>query len=133
VFIWTGEFLRDHARVAIAAGELDFAKSLVIANPALTGFRLATDTVSALVAEASGDLDQAARLNAVLVGRWTAYGHPEGAQASLALGRCLVQLGQAGEARSRLIEGRNALSSLGAAPLVDEADNWLAQATALTS
>jgi hypothetical protein len=60
--------------------------------------------------------------------RWARYGHAlEHGQALLSAGRCQLRLGQP-QARSLLTEARTVLASLGARPLLAEADAWLLDA-----
>ena len=57
----------------------------------------------------------------------------EQAQALLGIGRCLLELGEPVAGASRLGEARSIFARLGAQRLVDETDDLLAEATALSS
>jgi hypothetical protein len=84
--------------------------------------------------EARGEIERAADLYREAAERWAEFGHvPERGQALLGLGRCLTATGGSAEAVTPLRDAREIFSSLGARPLLDEADAWLAKATALSS
>jgi hypothetical protein len=86
------------------------------------------------LAEIEGDHAAAVDLYDDAGRRWEAF--PSVLEHGLALagaGRCLVALGRPGEAAVHLQEARDRFSSLGAAPLVAEADELLAGAIAKTS
>jgi len=93
--------------------------------PALRSVIKKQRNARALLAEADGDLDGAARLHDQAADGWQAYGHrAEQAQALLGAGRCLRRLGRP-EAAARLREARAGFRRLGAGPLVQEAGTWL--------
>ncbi len=91
-------------------------------------------TVVAMAAEARGDLDEAARRFDDATAAWSGFEVPlEHGHALFGAGRCLVHLGRTQEATERLRVARELFSGLGAQPLVNEADDWLQRATALSS
>jgi tetratricopeptide (TPR) repeat protein len=88
----------------------------------------------AMVAEAGGELQNAAGLYNAAAEGWRQFGNvPEQGHSSLGAGRCLVSLGRRQEAARPLQEARTIFQSLGARLAVQEADSWLAQAATLTS
>jgi tetratricopeptide (TPR) repeat protein len=90
-------------------------------------------TARAVLAEAQGDLEEAANRYADAGDRWKSFevllehGH-----ALLGLGRCAARLGHSG-ARDHLLEARRIFTELDARPLLAETDDWLHQVTAQTS
>jgi hypothetical protein len=75
---------------------------------------------------------QAHALYATAAERWAGFGNaPERGKALLGAGRCLLSPSRPTEAAAKLGEAREVFNELGAAPLVDEADTLLGQATAL--
>jgi tetratricopeptide (TPR) repeat protein len=126
--------LPDLVRVAIAAGDADLGRRL--ANGLKPVYQLdqhAAVTAHALLAEQHGEHAEAAALFADAAGRWERFGVPwEQAQALLGQGRCLLPLGRPTEAREPLRVARDIFASLGANPVLADADCLLAEATALT-
>ena len=131
---WGWWFLADLVRVCVAAGELDRAAALAgDAQPAVLRHRLSVLASRAVLAEARGELHQAAALYAKAADSWEAYGHVlEHGQALLGLGRCRLALGEPGTEQA-LTEARRLFARLQATPLLAETDRWLGQAVAQTS
>ncbi|HEX9123790.1 MAG TPA: adenylate/guanylate cyclase domain-containing protein [Actinomycetota bacterium] len=134
-------YLPDALRVLEACGELADTAGLARAEALLpdeaeaTAVRLQHCLVSAraILAEARGDLEDAAELYADAAGRWLRYGSVvERGQALLGQGRCLLALRDPGAAE-RLREAREIFASLGAKLLLAGVDDLLGEETALTS
>jgi len=88
----------------------------------------------AILSEARGLPDEAARLYAEAAEGWKSFGVvPEQAFALLGRGRCLVAQGLAAEAAGPLREAREVFARLGAEPALAETDALLERAIALTS
>jgi tetratricopeptide (TPR) repeat protein len=132
--LYRGQYLADLARVCVAAQEPGLAQELLDATQAVAArARHGLLTGRAVVAEARGDLDQAARLYGEAAQRWGGYGHVlERAQAWFGEGRCLLRLGRP-QARARLDEAREAFAGLGARLLLAQTDRWLARAATRSS
>ncbi|HWD47416.1 MAG TPA: hypothetical protein VHM23_27505, partial [Actinomycetota bacterium] len=80
-------------------------------------------TAQAVIAEASGDLDQAARAYRQAAARWTEYGHPfERGRALLGLGRCLLRQHRP-EAEHHLQQAQEVFSWLDARPVLAETEH----------
>ena len=91
-------------------------------------------TARALLVQQHGKHSEAEALLAEAAGRWERFEVPwEQAQALLEQGRCLLALGRPTEAGEPLRAARDIFASLGANPVLTEADRLLAQATALTA
>jgi hypothetical protein len=76
-----------------------------------------------VIAEASGDLDRAARAYGQAATRWAEYGHRfECGRALLGLGRCLL-LQHRPEAQQHLQEAQEIFSRLDARPLLAETEH----------
>ena len=85
-------------------------------------------TVGAMLAEADGELEEAAARFADAARRWREFGVPyEEAHAHLGQGRCLMALGRAPESAAPLAAAREIFARLGAAPALAETDEWLAK------
>ena len=104
---WGWWFLADLVRVCVAAGELNRAAALVgDAHPAVLRHQLSVLTARAVLAEARGELHQAAGRYAHAARGWQAYGHVlEHGQALLGLGRCRLALREPGNEQT-LTEAR---------------------------
>jgi hypothetical protein len=127
-------FLPEAVRACAAAGDLDLGERLIEADAPFRRYRLDQVTARAILAEARGELDDGSELYREAAEGWKEYGHvPERAQALMGLGRCLIGLGSGPEASAPLQEARAVFSQLGARPLLEETDAWLARATALSS
>jgi hypothetical protein len=127
-------FLPEAVRACAAAGNLDLGARLIEADAPFPRYRLDLVTARAILAEARDELDEGSELYREAAEGWKEYGHvPERAQALLGLGRCLIGLGSGPEVSVPLQEARAWFSQLGARPLLEETDAWLARATALSS
>ena len=132
----TQDYLRslpDIVRVAIAAGDADLGRRL--ANGLEPVYQLdqhAAVTVRALLAEQHGGHAEAAALFRDAAGRWERFEVPwEQAHALLGQGRCLLTLGRRTEAGEPLRTARGIFASLGANPLLADANRLLVEATPL--
>jgi tetratricopeptide (TPR) repeat protein len=123
--------LPDALRVSIFARALDVAERLFEgARGSAARDRHAVLTGRALLAEARGELDDAASLFAEAAAAWEDFGHAlEHGQSLLGLGHCRLALGHA-EANSALVAAHEVFVRLGAGPLVGETDGLLAEAVA---
>jgi class 3 adenylate cyclase/tetratricopeptide (TPR) repeat protein len=113
-------------RVAVALGETALAETLM-ANETRHRYRgHAQVAAQALVAEASGQPEAAARLHGEAAERWEGFGvvH-ERAFALLGRGRCLVALGRSKEAVGPLRGAREIFASLRAGPALVETNAFL--------
>jgi hypothetical protein len=122
--------------VAFGRGPLEEAVALAEDDAEVTSPRgeLSVETGRAIVAEARGDLADAARRYGTLAGRWSSYGFSlEEGQTLLGAGRCLIESGWTGDALQPPRRARAILSPLGVRPLLDEIDDLLEEETALTS
>jgi hypothetical protein len=127
--------LPDLVRVAIAAGEPDLGARLA------DGLELVYQldqhvavTARALLTEQHGEHAEAATLFTDAACLWKRFEVPwEQAQALLGQGRCLLTVGRPAEAREPLSAARDIFASLGATPVLTEANRLLAQATALSA
>ena len=131
---WGWWFLADLVRVCVAAGELDRAAALIgDAQPAVARHQFSVLTARAVLAEARGELHDAAARYAEAADGWQAYGHVlEHGQALLGLGRCRLTLAEPGTEQA-LTQARQLFARLQATPLLAETDRWLGQALAQTS
>jgi class 3 adenylate cyclase/tetratricopeptide (TPR) repeat protein len=127
--------LPDLVRAALVAGDPSLAARLADGlQPAYPVDQHAVVTARALLAEQRGQHADAAGLFADASARWERFEVPwEQAQALLGQGRCLLAIGQPGEAREPLRTARDIFTTLGARPALNETDKLLAQATALTA
>ena len=125
--------LPDLVRVAIAAGKPDLGARLADGlEPVYRLDQHAAVTVRALLAEQHGKHAEAAALFMDAACLWERFEVPwEQAQALLGQGRCLVPLGRPAEAREPLRAARDIFASLGANPVLTDANRLLAEATAL--
>ena len=116
--------LPDLVRLCVATGRRQLADELVdrayLPAPRHRHGRL---TAQAVIAEASGDLDRAARAYGQAATRWAEYGHRfECGRALLGLGRCLL-LQHRPEAQQHLQEAQEIFSRLDARPLLAETEH----------
>ena len=127
--------LPDLIRVAIAAGELDIGARLADGLGSVHQLdQHVAVTARALLAEQHGEHAEAAALFIDAAARWEQFEVPwEQAQALLAQGRCLLALGRSTEARESLHAAREVFASLGANPVLIDAERLQAQATALNA
>jgi class 3 adenylate cyclase/tetratricopeptide (TPR) repeat protein len=128
---YLGLHVADLVRICTAAQEPALAERLIEHAPTHAArHQHARLTARAVLAETRDDLDEAARMYEQVAERWARYGHAlEHGQALLSAARCQLRRGQP-QARSRLEEARTVFASLGARPLLAEADAWLLDAAA---
>jgi tetratricopeptide (TPR) repeat protein len=128
-------FLPEGVRVVLAAGRRELAEGLLEeVEERTTRSRLCEVTARALLAEAEGRREEARALYEEAADGWERLRRAlEQGQAVFGAGRCLVESGKVGEATERLKAAREIFGKLGASPLVQETDQWLARATARTS
>jgi class 3 adenylate cyclase/tetratricopeptide (TPR) repeat protein/type II secretory pathway predicted ATPase ExeA len=125
---YRGQHLADLARIAAPNGARQLAEALARDHQVYARHRLGARTARALLAEADGDLEGAARLYDQAADGWARYGHlGERGQGLLGAGRCLRRLGHPGAA-ARLQAAREVFERLGAGPLVREAGAELREA-----
>jgi tetratricopeptide (TPR) repeat protein len=127
-------FAPDLVRMCVTHGRTDLARGL---EPSVHGSarrnELTATTVEALLDEAEGAFDEAARRFAGAASGWREYGSiPEHGFALLGEGRCLVQLGRS-EASERLQAAGSIFKSLGAGPPLVELEPWLTRAAMVGS
>jgi tetratricopeptide (TPR) repeat protein len=117
------QFLADLLRICVAIGDLGLARRLLDRAKAYTvRHRLSLLSGRAVLEEALGHLDEAARIHDEAAEGWTRYGHElETGMALLGAGRCVAPTDPAGS-RDRLGRARAIFARLGAEPLVAEAD-----------
>jgi len=130
---WTrARFLADVARVSISVGMPEVTRELsegleVVA----TRQRLSLDSAHATLAEADGQLEEAASMHEQAADGWRAYGNaPEEAFSLLARGHCLLDIERDAEARDTLTSARKVFARLGATPYVSEIDALVERASA---
>jgi class 3 adenylate cyclase/tetratricopeptide (TPR) repeat protein len=123
------------ARACAAMDAIQPLRGLLEANaPIATYHRCSILTTEAMLAEAEGRLQPALDLYFQAAQEWESYGDvPEYGHANLGAGRCLLGLGRIMEAETRLKDARDVFATLGARPLVAQADTLLQRATAQTS
>jgi tetratricopeptide (TPR) repeat protein len=127
VWQWAKQ-LPDLVRLCVATGRVELADDLAgrVWSPAAR-HRHARLTAQAVIAEASGHLDQAARAYHQAAARWAEYGHLfERGRALLGLGRCLL-LQHRPEAQHHLQEAREVFTRLDARPFLAETDQLLSR------
>jgi class 3 adenylate cyclase/tetratricopeptide (TPR) repeat protein len=127
---WVPRTLPSLVRAAVELDELPLAKRLADAfDPRFPIDEHARVAVAAIIAEADGDLDEAASLYRDTVARWQRFALvPEVGFAALGEGRCLARLGRGDEAAMALEQARAIFNGLGSAPLVEAVDDALRQA-----
>jgi tetratricopeptide (TPR) repeat protein len=124
-------FIPIAARILVAAGEIDAAEALLPADPGppVARRRLSIETAEAVIAEARGDLADAADRYAAAANGWEAFGFVlERGQCLVGRGRCLLALGRRDEARATLGAARGVLEPLGTTSVLAEIDGLLATA-----
>ncbi|HEX3327175.1 MAG TPA: adenylate/guanylate cyclase domain-containing protein [Actinomycetota bacterium] len=127
--------LPNVVRALCAVGERDTAAGLLLPERAVVfeNDRHAVVTAHAIVAEEEGEAGRGLGLYCDAARRWNDHGFVlEEGQALLGAGRCLLALGRASEASTRLQEAREIFDHLRARPLVAETDRHLGEATALS-
>jgi tetratricopeptide (TPR) repeat protein len=132
---WTNvAFLPEITRVALRVVGLEFAKQLAtgISPSPMALPRISLEMVDAELAEAQGELEQAAQLYASAEEGWRTFSIPERAQSLLGRGRCLLATGNP-ESEAVLREARRVFASLEAKLFLPEVDLLLAEAAARSS
>ncbi|MFY9577976.1 MAG: BTAD domain-containing putative transcriptional regulator [Gaiellaceae bacterium] len=123
----------DIGRICAGAGELSLFDRLLDSlepDPRLARF---VSTAGAILCEARGQSRQAELLYAEADEGWRSHDCVvEHAHALLGLGRCCLALGRPDDAAASLREAREVLSSLGAALLLAQTEELLAEATAVS-
>ena len=128
-------YLPSLVRAATALGDPHLAERLTAAfQPRYPLAEHAVATSEAILAEAAGDHDRAARRYADAAHRWGRFGViTERGFALLGQGRCLVSIGQTHDAVPVLNNAREVFQALRATQHITETNALLEQATALTS
>jgi class 3 adenylate cyclase/tetratricopeptide (TPR) repeat protein len=128
---YLGLYLAGLVRTCMATDQHALASQLIDHAPTRAArHQYARLTAQAVLAETQGDLHKAARLYEQVAERWTQYGHIlERGQGLLGAGRCLVRLNRP-QAAPKLQDARTSFATLGARPLLAEADAWLLDAAA---
>jgi class 3 adenylate cyclase/tetratricopeptide (TPR) repeat protein len=124
------EYLPDLVRAAVAGRDLQLGERLLegMDLPALW-YQHASAASRAALAEARGEMEEAAHLYTEAAEGWTSFGHRfELGQARFGRGRCLLALGRPQEAVEDLSQARDVFFELGAQPAVAEVDGWLERA-----
>jgi hypothetical protein len=116
-------------RTAVTIGEQALAERLAASGPPSYPLEAVEhDTISAIIAEARGDLTVAVTAYSDAARRWERFGFViEQAFALLGEGRCLVALSQGAEASPALRKAREIFEALGAAPALAETSALLAR------
>jgi class 3 adenylate cyclase/tetratricopeptide (TPR) repeat protein len=133
---YRARYLPDILRAATAIGDIESSARLLIRESEVPypHDRHCVLTARAIHAEAIGTSDVALELYTDAAQRWSRYGFVvEHGQALLGAGRCLIACGRQDEARISLQHARNIFATLGARPLLEQTDNHLKQAIALSS
>jgi hypothetical protein len=128
---YLGLYLAGLVRICMATHQHALASQLIDHAPTRAArHQHARLTAQAVLAEAGGDLHEAAGLYEQVAERWTQYGHVlERGQGLLGAGRCLVRLNRP-QAAPKLQDARTSFAALGARPLLAETDAWLLDAAA---
>jgi tetratricopeptide (TPR) repeat protein len=131
---YRSQFLPDAARVLVANDRVERLASLIPqTDGASARTRTAIATARAILAEARGDLEDAADRYAAAAAAWLSYGSiPERALALAGEGRCRSGAGDPRAGQS-LRAAREAFAALGATPWVAEIDGVLEDAAAAGS
>jgi tetratricopeptide (TPR) repeat protein len=129
------QHLPDAVRVCAATGAISLAEILLEGTEVVGARHIhAVHAARAVLAEAQGQLEQSLSLYGEAAERWAEFGFVlEQAHALLGAGRCLVALRDPERAAKSLRKAREIFESLGARPLVAEAEPLLEQAAALAS
>jgi tetratricopeptide (TPR) repeat protein len=124
-WFWRAWLAHDASRILVSAGELGLAERFVAnTDPCDNRRRFCVLSGQAVLAEARGELREAARLYGDVAGRWADWGHPlEHGSAMLGAGRCLFALSEGEQAGRELREARSVFTRLAAEPLVAEVDS----------
>jgi tetratricopeptide (TPR) repeat protein len=123
-------FLPIAARVLVSAGEVEAAEALLPSDsgPPVARRRLSIATAEAVIAEARGDLTDAAARYGETANGWEAFGFVlERGQCLLGRARCLIAIGGSDEtATATLRAARAVLEPLGTTSVLAEIDALLA-------
>jgi hypothetical protein len=116
-------------RLALRCGGLDLAEEVRHRGDGLLPVQKhVMASIQASLAEAHGELGQAAAGFVDAARRWHDFGVPyEEGHALLGQGRCLASLGRTPEAAAPLAAARELFARLGAKPALAETDAWLAE------
>jgi class 3 adenylate cyclase/tetratricopeptide (TPR) repeat protein len=133
--IWRLHELQLAVRILTGCGELEAAEALTRGlSPTTARSRHGYLSAQAILEEARGAPERALPPYRDAVEAWAGYGHVvEEAHALLGMGRCLCAMNRAQEATEPLHRARDLFTTLGAQPLIEETDDWLARVTALSS
>jgi class 3 adenylate cyclase/tetratricopeptide (TPR) repeat protein len=133
--MWRAKHLQEVFRVCAATGANALAESLLTGIEVTAArHRHAVHTAQAVLAEAQGQTEPALVLYEEAAERWAEYGFVlEQGQALLGAGRCLLTLQSPDGAARSLQKAKEIFESLGARPLVAEAESLLEQAAAFAS
>jgi class 3 adenylate cyclase/tetratricopeptide (TPR) repeat protein len=129
-------YLPEALRALIACEQRDDVERLLVTEDDVfyPRDRYAVVGARAVVAEGNGEFAESLSLYMDAVRNWRSYGLAlEEAQALFGAGRCLVALARQTEAWSSLTEARKIFIKLGAKRLIDKTDDYLRQATSLSS
>ena len=128
---YLGLYLAGLVRICMAMHQHALASQLIDHAPTRAArHQHARLTAQAVLAEAGGNLHEAAGLYEQVAERWTQYGHLlERGLGLLGAGRCLVRLNRP-QAVPKLEDARTSFAALGARPLLAETDTWLLDAAA---
>jgi hypothetical protein len=127
-------YLPEMIRLSLVAIDTTFAERLAEGVPhrPMELHRISREMVSAELAEARGDLEEAVTRYATAEEGWRVFAVPERAQALLGRGRCLLAIDELA-AEATLREAREVFASLGARRFLPEVDQLLERAVRLTS
>jgi class 3 adenylate cyclase/tetratricopeptide (TPR) repeat protein len=119
--------LPDAVRICVAAGGIEEGRGLVSSRtPSFPRRRFAVLSARAVLAEATGDLDESLSLYSDAAMSWGEFGVVlEHGLSLLGRGRCLFRLGESVEAAGPLGEAREIFRRLGARPHVAELEGIL--------
>jgi tetratricopeptide (TPR) repeat protein len=129
---YLGQHIAELVRVCLAVGQRATAEALAAqAHHGVPRNQHGLLTARATLAEADGDLEEAALRYDEAAAHWAAYGHQlERARTLLGAGRSLLALGRP-EGRRRFEDARTMLAALHAEPLLTEIDAALGNTTKL--
>jgi class 3 adenylate cyclase/tetratricopeptide (TPR) repeat protein len=131
-----GEFhLLDALRILMAEGAFDVVRqALAVFKPRMAHEENVQLSGRAILAESSGQLEEAAWLYAQAAQRWERFEDAiERGRALLGAGRCQLGMRRFSEAVEQFRRAEEIFARLGARPLIEEADALQQKATALSS
>ncbi len=128
-------YLSAIVRTALSIGQLELAERLVgHLTSSYPSAEHALVAANAALAEASGETETPEGAYADAASRWEGFGVvPERGFALLGQGRCLLALSRLSDSSEILRQAREIFAGCGMQPALDETDDLLAQATALSS